>query len=44
MYGCQMSMDVMEIPQSSFVKGVHDPVGVGFFLAEAEESQITLFI
>ena len=44
MYGCQMSMDVMEIGQESFVKGVQDPVGVGFFIAEAQESQITLFI
>lgn len=44
MYGCQMSMDVMEIPQESFVKGVQDAVGVGFFIAEAQESQVTLFI
>lgn len=44
MYGCQMSMDVMEIPQDTFVKGVQDPVGVGFFLAEAEASHTTLFI
>jgi peroxiredoxin family protein len=44
MYGCAMSMDVMEIPQTSFVKGVQDPVGVGFFLAEAEDSHTTLFI
>ncbi|MBI5232674.1 MAG: DsrE/DsrF/DrsH-like family protein [Coriobacteriales bacterium] len=44
MYGCGMSMDVMEIPQSAFVEGVQDPVGVGFFLSEAQESQITLFI
>lgn len=44
MYGCQMSMDVMEIPQDTFIKGVQEPVGVGFFLAEAEESHTTLFI
>lgn len=44
MYGCQMSMDVMEIPQDTFVKGVQEPVGVGFFIAEAQESQINLFI
>lgn len=44
MYGCQMSMDVMEIPQDTFVKGVREPVGVGFMLAEAEESQIQFFI
>ncbi|MDO9107764.1 MAG: DsrE/DsrF/DrsH-like family protein [Coriobacteriia bacterium] len=44
MYGCQMSMDVMEIPQSAFIDGVQEPVGVGFFIAEAEESGIQLFI
>jgi peroxiredoxin family protein len=44
MYGCQMSMDVMEIPQDTFAKGVQEPVGVGFFLAEAEESHTTLFV
>lgn len=44
MYGCQMSMDVMEIPAETFVEGVREPVGVGFMLAEAEESQIQFFI
>jgi len=44
MYGCQMSMDVMEIPQGTFVEGVREPVGVGFMLAEAETSQIQFFI
>jgi len=44
MYGCQMSMDVMEIPQDTFVQGVKEPVGVGFMLAEAGESQIQFFI
>lgn len=44
MYGCQMSMDVMEIPQETFVEGVKEPVGVGFMLAEAETSKIHFFI
>jgi len=44
MYGCQMSMDVMEIPQDTFVDGVKDPVGVGFMLMEAQESQVQFFI
>ena len=44
MYGCQMSMDVMEIPQDTFVDGVKEPVGVGFMLMEAQESQIQFFI
>ena len=44
MYGCQMSMDVMEIPQDMFVEGVREPVGVGFMIAEAETSKIQFFI
>jgi len=44
MYGCQMSMDVMEIPRDTFIEGVQEPVGVGFMLAEAGESQIQFFI
>jgi len=44
MYGCQMSMDVMEIPQDTFVDGVKEAVGVGFMLAEAETSKIHFFI
>jgi peroxiredoxin family protein len=44
MYGCQMSMDVMEIPQDTFIEGVKEPVGVGFFLLKAQDADITLFI
>jgi len=44
LYPCQMSMDVMEIPQHSFIDGVKPAVGVGFMLAEAEESAIQYFI
>lgn len=44
MYGCQMSMDVMEIPQECFVEGCQEAVGVGFMLMEAQESQIQFFI
>jgi len=44
MYPCQMSMDVMEFPQESFIEGVQPAVGVGFMLAEAEESAIQFFI
>ena len=44
MYPCQMSMDVMEMPQDSFIEGVQPAVGVGFMLAEAEESAIQFFI
>jgi peroxiredoxin family protein len=44
MYGCQMSMDVMEIPQEAFIDGVKDPVGVGFFIMKAQDAEIQLFI
>src|SRR5574340_47876 len=44
MYPCQMSMDVMEIPQESFIDGVKDAVGVGFFLLQAQNAEIQLFI
>jgi peroxiredoxin family protein len=44
LYPCQMSMDVMEMPSESFIDGVQAPVGVGFMLAEAEESAIQFFI
>jgi len=44
MYGCQMSMDVMEIPRESFIDGVREPVGVGFFLLKAQDADIQLFI
>ena len=44
MYGCQMSMDVMEIPAESFIDGVKEPVGVGFFIMKAQEAEIQLFI
>ncbi len=44
LYPCQMSMDVMEIPAETFIEGAKDPVGVGFMLMEAQESQVTFFI
>jgi peroxiredoxin family protein len=44
MYACQMSMDVMEIDKDDFIDGTAGCVGVGYFLAEAEESTIQLFI
>lgn len=44
MYGCQMSMDVMEIPQDAFIDGVKEPVGVGFFLLKAQNANVSLFI
>lgn len=44
MYPCQMSMDVMEFPHETFVDGVQEPVGVGFFLLKAQNADIQLFI
>lgn len=44
LYPCQMSMDVMEIPAESFIDGVQEPVGVGFFLMKAQEANTQLFI
>jgi peroxiredoxin family protein len=44
MYGCQMSMDVMEIPKDKMIDNVAGCVGVAFFLEQAQQSDITLFI
>lgn len=44
MYGCQMSMDVMEIPREKLIDEVQEPVGVGFFLEQARDSKVSLFI
>lgn len=44
MYGCQMSMDVMEIPRETMLDEVIDVVGVAFFLEQAQDSEVSLFI
>lgn len=44
MHGCQMSMDVMEIGADTFIEGVKEPVGVGYFLMKAQEAEISMFI
>lgn|SRR5450830_277503 len=43
-YPCSMSMDVLEIGENDFIETAQPSVGVGFFISEALESQITLFI
>jgi peroxiredoxin family protein len=43
-YPCSMSMDVLEISDNDFIETAKPGVGVGFFISEALESQITLFI
>lgn len=42
--GCLMSMDVMEISREDLIDEVTDVVGAATFIAEAQQSQITLFI
>jgi peroxiredoxin family protein len=44
LYGCQMSMEVMEIPREKMIDEVAACVGVAFFIEQAQESDITLFI
>ncbi len=44
MYGCQMTMDVMEYPRESLIDEVEDFVGGGFAIQQAQESSIQLFI
>ena len=40
---CEMSMDVMEIDREDLIDGV-EIVGVGSYIADASESEISLFI
>ncbi len=44
LYGCQMSMDVMEIPKDCMIDELDACVGVASFLDHARQSDITLFI
>ncbi len=44
MYGCQMSMEVMEIPREQMVQEVEACVGVAFFIEQAQKADVTLFI
>ena len=44
MYGCQMSMEVMEIPKEKLLDEVAACVGVAFFLEQAQQSDVSLFI
>ncbi|HAJ95739.1 MAG TPA: hypothetical protein DCP02_05850, partial [Actinobacteria bacterium] len=39
-YGCQMSMDVMEIPREKLIDEVEDCVGGGFFVEKALEAEV----
>jgi len=44
MYGCQMSMEIMEIPREKMIDEVQACVGVAFFIEQAQQSDVTLFI
>ncbi len=44
LYGCQMSMEVMEIPREAMIDEVQACVGVAFFIEQAQQSGVTLFI
>jgi len=44
LYGCQMSMEVMEIPREKMIDEVTQCVGVAFFIEQAQQSDVTLFI
>jgi len=42
--GCQMSMDVMEIPKEKLIDEVKETAGVAYFVEQAAKSDFTLFI
>jgi peroxiredoxin family protein len=44
MYGCQMSMDVMEIPKETLIEETAACVGVAYFIEQAQQSDVSLFI
>jgi peroxiredoxin family protein len=43
-YGCQMSMEVMEIPKEKMIDEVAQCVGVATFIEQAQQADVTLFI
>jgi len=44
MMPCSTTCDVMGIGEGAFFGGVTGPVGAAFFLNEARQSKVTLFI
>jgi len=44
LYGCQMSMRVLEIPREKMIDEVNSCVGVGFFIEQAQKSDVQFFI
>jgi peroxiredoxin family protein len=41
---CDMSMDIMGLKKEEFIKEVDDIVGVGTYLKESKDANLTLFI
>jgi len=44
LYGCQTSMEVMEIPREKMVDEVTHCVGVATFIEQAQNADVTLFV
>lgn len=44
LYGCQMSMEVMEIPREKMIDDVAQCVGVATFIEQASQADVTLFV
>jgi peroxiredoxin family protein len=44
LYGCQMSMEVLEIPREKMIPEIDSCVGVGFFIEQAQKSDVQFFI
>ncbi len=44
LYGCQMSMEVMEIPKEKMIDEVAQCVGVATFIEQAQQADVTLFV
>lgn len=44
LYGCHMSMKVLEIPREKMIDEINACVGVGFFIEKAQESDVHFFI
>ena len=44
LYGCQMSMEVMEIPKETMIDEVTECVGAAFYVDLAQQSDFSLFI
>ena len=44
LFGCQMSMSVMEIPKEKMIDDVAQCVGVATFLEQAQQADVTLFV